>query len=96
MIDNAFCPGLEVVVDGELAAFDGVGGRMGRGWMVENVKGGKRDDLDVDIEAGERDVGRGNEAYVVCRCDAWFPGYEVLRPSQGYRPLRAAHAPAHT
>ena len=62
MIDNAFCPGLEVVVDGELAAFDGVGGRMGRGWMVESVKGGKRDDLDVDIEAGERDVGRGNEA----------------------------------
>ncbi len=38
---------------------------MRRGWMVKSVKGGKRDDLDVDIEAGERDVGRGNEAYVV-------------------------------
>jgi len=65
MIDNAFCPGLEVVVDGELAAFDGVGGRMRRGWMVKSVKGGKRDDLDVDVGAGERDVGRRNEAYVV-------------------------------
>ncbi len=56
MVDIAICPGLEVV-----------GGRWEdeAEWMVKSVKGGKRDDLDVDIEAGERDVGRGNEAYVV-------------------------------